>query len=124
DALTLIALPSRLLSSGVISENRQVIETVAGEPISVPDGNVGVGSGLGIVQLIDEDSALISRANSAWALRLPGAVHAFGVIPAKLAASRVAFVSVTQPMKTRPKSMPNRIMSITTGKVMANSTRL
>src|SRR6185369_9624894 len=124
DALTLIAFPRTFLMIGVIREKRHVTATVAGEPISWPAGKVGVGSGFGSVQLIAAASALISRTYSAWAEVLPGDVHAFGLMAAKLAASRMALLRVTQPMNTRPKSMPNRIISITTGKAMANSTML
>src|SRR5437870_3350942 len=115
-----MALPRRFLIRGVISENRQVTATVAGDPISVPDGNVGVGSGLGSVQLMEPDSALMSRRYSDCAAALPAPVQAFGLIAAKVAASRTALLRVTQPMNTRPKSTPNRIIIITTGKAIAN----
>ena len=109
--------------SGVISENSQVIATTAGDPMAVPFGNVGSGSVAGRVQLIAAASAVIRRSYSAWAARLPGAAQAVGLMAAKLAASRTALVSVTQPRKTRPKSTPNRTISMTTGKLIANSTR-
>src|SRR4051794_31011435 len=124
DALTGIELPRRLPISGVISEKRQVIETMTGEPISVPLGKLGVGVVAGNAQLLPPASALISRANSVCAAAFAGACHAYGFSDAKFAASRAAFVSVTQPRKTRPKSTPKRIRSSTTGAVMANSTRL
>ena len=107
----------------MIRLNWQVMDTTAGDPTSVPFGKAGFGRTAGSVQLISSDSALMRRANSARAAGLPGALQASGFIAAKLAASRTAFVSVTQPRKTRPKSTPKRIISITTGKLIANSTR-
>src|SRR4051812_43197378 len=123
DALTGIELPRRLLISGGINEKRRVIETMTGEPISVPLGKEGVGVA-GNEQLLPPASAVIRRANSVWAAAFAGACHAYGFSDAKFAASRAAFVSVTQPRKTRPKSTPKRIRSRTTGAVIANSTRL
>ena len=43
DELTLTGLPTKLPMSGVMSENWQVIDTTAGDPMSVPFGKTGVG---------------------------------------------------------------------------------
>ena len=57
---------------GVISENRQVIATTAGEPTPLPFGKVGSGSVAGSAQLIAAASAAIRRSYSAWARRVAG----------------------------------------------------
>src|SRR5262245_60277519 len=64
EALTLIASPSMLLMSGVISENRHVTATTVGDPTSVPVGKVGAGRVSGRAQLIWSDSLVISRSYS------------------------------------------------------------
>src|SRR6185369_15865678 len=97
--------------------------TTAGEPRDRPLGYVGSGSVAGIVQLMSWTSALIIRRYSAWTVRSTGDWNALGLSAAKLAASRTALLSVTQPRNTRPKSTPKAIISMTTGNAIANSTR-
>src|SRR5262245_21854667 len=90
EALTLITLPRMLLTIGVMSENRQVIATTAGEPSDVPPGYVGFGMEPGIVQLMSWVSALTSRTYSACTTTSTGDWNPCGLSAAKLAASRTA----------------------------------
>jgi hypothetical protein len=78
DELTEIGVPMRLLITGVINENRHVIATIAGEPMSVPFGKVGAGRVAGIVQLIPDDSAPISRTYSGCDAAVAGVPQAVG----------------------------------------------
>ena len=54
-------LPRTKLRIGVIRWNRQVTATLAGSPMSRPLGNVGLGMGDGMSQLMTSASAVTSR---------------------------------------------------------------
>jgi hypothetical protein len=71
EELTEIGLPRMFLITGVISENRQVMATTAGDPMSVPFGKVGGGSVAGIEQLMPNDSDVIRRTYSGWEAATP-----------------------------------------------------
>jgi hypothetical protein len=123
-ALTVIGVPTSLPMTGVMSENPQVILTTTGDPTPVPLGKLGAGTGFWRVQFTPAASLRTRFEYAVCTLRFAGAVQASGFIAAKLAASRVALLSVSQPRKTRPKSTPNRTRSRTNGMVRANSVRL
>ena len=78
DELTEIGLPRMFLITGVISENRHVIATTAGEPMSVPFGKVGGGRVAGIEQLMPADSDPIRRTYSGWEAAVAGVPQAVG----------------------------------------------
>jgi len=113
-----------LLMIGVSSPKRHVIVATAGEPIVVPFGNTGTGIGDGRMQSIVVESAVTSLEYSIRSGSVGLPQLASGCMAAKLAASRAALLSVTQPRNTRPNSSPNNTSSRRTGRATANSTRL